>query len=220
MAAPHLCPEINANISSYDDLDYWLTTASKNPGNICFLRLDQTSGNWIQAPTIVEKIATTFPNVESLVLVNPDLTSRPSSNKPILYAPFEDFSKKLTSLSLEDASQVDPLELLRFISMFRELENLRLDEFYLERTSSSTRFSAIGPRFRGKLTLSNIDESYGTCMITSFPRDWMAFEEVCLRKCSLSSPGGLKRLFDACKETVKKVEISQVAVYGCNGSFH
>ena len=212
-ATPLLPPETTVHFSSLCELNSWLSDGSNDPMRIRSLRLTRqnvtSSLNWNRKGPEIEKVCTSFPNVESLTLVDPDLISPDN----ISYSPFtEGFGPKLTSLSIEHAI-VNEDSLSRLIKRFPMLEELMMH--YI---SPGPIIPKITSQFKGKLTLSNISEAYECATY------WQAMmvAEMRLDNYVFRSEERMKELFEACGRTVKKVEISDVTIFDIRsgGSFH
>ena len=211
MAKPHPPPKTTLHLSSSDKLRSWLSDDSNDPTTILSLHLTGQRGphNWLQNNHSFLKISS-FLKVKSLTLVDPDLTS--SDN--ISYATFKGFGPKLTSLSVESATNVSAGALSRLIERFSVLENLTIHNI-----SPGPQIPKITSQFRGKLTLSGISE------VSDPPSFWKTMEiaEMRLDNYRFHSQERMEELFRACEKTLKKVELSNVSISisgDPRGSFH
>ena len=162
--------------------------------------------DWI-TPDVLKTISTSLPNLESLKLVDLDLTH---SNQ---CAPFGCFSENLTSLTLFH-STLNTDTLLSFVWMFPKLDNLTLCDLKVTTSHISFPTPAALPSFRGKLTLSNINHQFASHVIAPFvnhPHP-MAFRDVCIENCSFERQEDVRDLFLACRKTVRTVDIWEVFI--------
>ena len=228
---PPYYPNTNVVLGDATIIDSWLETSQTNRENVRSLRLDHSRTQATRE--MLEEICSLFPNVECLVLHSPVLTldnlipttfTDPSSS--FVYEPLKRFSQQLTSLTIERPDQrVHPVTLRRLIHMFPKLDDVTFDNVNVLDVKKGTTSIPPGgsyntPNLGCKLTLLNIEDT-GTGHTIDFLA-WlrMAFVEMRLEDCSLSSPKMVEGLFVACGETAKKVEISKVKIYNRGGSFH
>ena len=204
----HLLAHIKLN--SLSDLQLWFTVGLEpSSHHVRSLDLAQDEFRWIAPETLatIPNDFTPFYNVRSLSLTGMDLTL---FDERSLTRFFGNFSERLTSLSVNGLT-AHPDTLLFFISMFPNLDNLKLDYLTMGRTKSTApfRYPAATPKFRGKLTLSNL-KANGTSMISPFADLPLAFDDVSLENCRFETPKPLNDLFVACQETAKKVRVSRI----------
>ena len=196
---------------SFSDFQSWFRTGLRECSNhVRSLDLAQNDeSKWIVPDTLqgVLNDFTSFRNVQSLSLADLDLSL---FNEDALTRSFGHLSDRLTSLSVSRVT-AHPDALLFLICMFPKLDNLKLDQLMLGNPSIPYKNPTVTPRFRGKLTLSNI-KSNGTFLLSPFvvPPLPMAFEEVCVVECRFENPKPLKDLFTACQTTMKKIHVSKI----------